>query len=222
MQAAWGKQEETELLHITAPLRAGTVLAACHINLPSSLPAVWALWRASAKTALTASAGNAPANELRNTRQGGSADDYFHTWVWWFLSFFHAGIFDNLLVVNFQTLRCTDLLRFPFGGILFHCVLDLKWASGILQEGGGVISRKKKRNSWMLTYIESDNVAKSVNEILIRTFVQHMPQQLFIQQEEYFDWEALPKSHPVPDGLYSISGGMPWTWIARQGNENSF
>lgn len=39
----------------------------------------------------------------------------------------------------------------------------------------------------MLTYIESDNVAKSVNEILIRTFVQHMPQQLFIQQEEYFD-----------------------------------
>lgn len=146
MPAAWGKQEETELLHITAPLRAWTALAACRINLPSSPPAVWVLWRASAETALTASAGNAPANERHNNSAW-----KIREWLFLYFLFFHTVIFDNLSVVSYVLCRGMYVLQFLFWRWC-HCVLDSKCFLSLLSKRSPVANsvasfqRKKKNN----------------------------------------------------------------------------
>lgn len=192
MPAAWGKQEETELLHITAPLRAWTALAARRINLPSSPPAVWVLWRASAETALTASAGNAPANERHNNSAW-----KIREWLFLYFLFFHTVIFDNLSVVRYVLCRGMYVLQFLFWRWC-HCLLDSKCFLSLMSKRKirwRHFKGKKTMNSARQTCIESDTVAKSLNEILIRTFLQHMPQQLLIagdsyivRQRRYFNW----------------------------------
>lgn len=217
MQAAWGKQEETELLHITALLRAWTVLAACRINLPSSPPAVWALWRASAETALTASAGNAPANEHRNTRRRRSVKDYSFTRIAFFCCcLFHAEIFDNLSVVNRKYRGMLILEKCWISYLEEFCFIVNFWLSCFeIDYSSAFMSKrnpaqrwlhhfKEKINSARQTCIESDNVANWVNETLIRTVLQHMPQQLF--------WWFIHHMSAMILWLRKISKEVLWHW----------
>lgn len=154
MQAAWGKLEETELLHITAPLRARTVLAARRINLPSSPPAVWVVWRASAETVLTASAGNAPANECRNNSAGKISERLFLYFP--FLSFFIQQYLTIWQSWKSNTLKHNFASQFLFGRLLKiislffwtqHFInqlfLILHEQKGFCRKVGGVIKKNK-------------------------------------------------------------------------------